>query len=222
MAATVDPRMNNGFSGAGVQPVSQPSTVVADQYGGWMKRPLRAAIFGGFAGAWVLGAFLPGIILTARNWESIRGTCGDNIALRSLVVSCVFIGHWLLVAPMFIKGDRAQAVVQNGLLSSFWQSRISWTAAVLQVVGNLIELALLTWAAVGFWHDGDSGHANNNACYNGYREQCHYMWAQLIIGFVTVALSLSTIRPQYTSCALRDSYATNQYAKGQNNMMMAP
>jgi len=217
MAAVVDNRFGTAVNR---QPgmVSQPGVLVADQYGGWMTRKSRFVVFGIIGMSMVLGLFLPGIILTSRNFDGARNVCSDNIVVRALTTSCVFIFHAMLVIPMFIAGDRAHAVLnnQNGL-ASFWRNRVAHTATVLQVVGNLIEIALLIWTAVGFWHDTNSGHTsfngNNGSCSTQYPTLTHYMWALIIGGLAMATVSLLTIRQQYTSAALRDS-ASGAYAQG--------
>jgi hypothetical protein len=215
MAAVVDNRFGTAVNR---QPgmVSQPGVLVADQYGGWMTRKSRFVVFGIVGMAIVLGLFLPGLILIGRDFNGSRASCSDNIVVRALTTCCVFIFHALLVIPMFIAGDRAHAVLnnQNGL-ASFWRNRVAHTATVLQVVGNLIEIALLIWTAVGFWRDTNSGHTDfgNGTCNNNYSTLNHYMWALLIGGFAAATISLLTIRQQYTSAALRDS-ASGAYAQG--------
>jgi len=215
MAAVVDNRFGTAVNR---QPgmVSQPGVLVADQYGGWMTRKSRFVVFGILGMAIVLGLFLPGIILIGRDFNGSRAACTDQIVVRALTTCCVFIFHALLVIPLFIAGDRAHAVLnnQNGL-ASFWRNRVAHTATVLQVVGNLIEIALLIWTAVGFWRDTNSGHTDFGAgtCNNRYPTLNHYMWALLIGGFAAATISLLTIRQQYTSAALRDS-ASGAYAQG--------
>jgi len=215
MAAVVDNRFGTAVNR---QPgmVSQPGVLVADQYGGWMTRKSRFVVFGILGMAIVLGLFLPGLILIGRDFDGSRAACTDQIVVRALTTCCVFIFHALLVIPMFIAGDRAHAVLnnQNGL-ASFWRNRVAHTATVLQVVGNLIEIALLIWTAVGFWRDTNSGHTDfgNGTCDNRYPTLNNYMWALLIGGFTAATISLLTIRQQYTSAALRDS-ASGAYAQG--------
>jgi hypothetical protein len=202
MAAVVD----NRYAGhnAGMNMVSAPAVLVSDEYGGWMTRAKRFIVFGIIGMAITLGLFLPGIIMTASNWDDgIRGACGDNVVERALTVCCFFIFHSLLVVPMFIRGDRAHSVVNNvNGMASFWRNRLAHTATVLQVVGNLIEIALLIWTANAFWGDNNSG---QGACETRYPQFQNYMWAMLIGGFFFSTLSLITIKQQYTSAALRDS-----------------
>jgi len=218
-AAVVDRRFDQNVSRAPgmVSAPAAPGVLVADQYGGWMTRKSRALVFGVLGMAIVLGLFLPGIIMISRNFNEMRASCTDNITVRALTTCCVFIFHALLVIPMFIAGDRAHAVLnnQNGL-ASFWRNRVAHTATILQVVGNLIEIALLVWTAVGFWHDNNSGHSDPNgvgSCNTRFPQFNHYMWAMLIGGLAAATLSLITIRWQYTSAALRDS-ASGAYANG--------
>lgn len=202
-------------------PISNQQPIVQDTYGGWMKRSSRGLLFGLFANAWVLGAFLPGIIMIGMEWSDsetggIRGACRNDVVVRALTTCCFFIFHSLLVTPMFIKGDRAHSVTTtNGSgspMSSFWTTRLAHTAAVLQVCGNLIELALLIWTANAFWGNGVG--SGDNTCGDNYSEFRRYMWAMLIIGFFTATLSLVTIHKQYTSAALRFGAGSNGMATG--------
>lgn len=234
MAAAVDQRYG-GANMASYPASSAPlptmnQTLVQDTYGGWMSRSKRGLLFGLFALSWVLGAFLPGIIMIGMNWDDsetagIRGSCTNEVVVRALTTCCFFIFHALLVCPMFIKGDRAHSVTtQNAsgsALSSFWTTRLAHTAAVLQVVGNLIQLALLVWTANAFWGDGVG--SGDNACGNDYSQFRDYMWAMLIIGFVTATISLVTVHKQYTSAALRFGAGSlpTGYAKPAGTVMSA-
>jgi len=223
-AVVVDNRFGaNGVVGApgmisapGFVP-AQPGVLVSDQYGGWMRRTTRGVVFGLLGFSIVLGLFLPGIIMMSMRWsDGIRTACTDNIVVRALTTCCVFIFHALIVIPLFISGDRAHSVVNNQSgIASYWRTRTAHTAAVLQVVGNLIELALLAWTAVGFWNDTSSGNTNfgGGSCASRFPQFNDYMWAMLIGGMAFAVLSLITIRQQYTSAALRDS-STGAYAQG--------
>lgn len=238
MAAAVDQRYGGNVSSYPMASSPLPmtnQTVVQDTYGGWMSRSKRALFFAGWGLTWTIGAFLPGIILISRDWSDsessgIRGACTNEVVVRALTTCCFFIFHALLVVPMFIIGDRAHSVVtQNAsgsAVSSFWTTRLAHTAAVLQVVGNLIELALLIWTANAFWGDNGVG-SGDNACRDGYKSFRDYTWAMLIIGFATAVLSLVTIHKQYTSAALRFGAGSANgmgtgYAKGNGALASAP
>jgi len=210
MAAIVDRRFDGATTMTGNQMASSPNRVVSDEYGGWMTRKSRGILFGLFGLSLVLGTFLPGIIFVSRYWnQGIRdpSACGPDVTLRALVTCCVFIGHALLVIPMFIRGDRLHSDVANQgnvYLGNFWRTRLAHTATVLQACGNIVELALLAWTAAAFWDTRTYG----GACYSNYNfdQFRQYMWAMLIIGFITVAASLVTLKWQYTSAAIRDNY----------------
>eukprot|EP01116_Phalansterium_solitarium_P006381 TRINITY_DN18679_c0_g1_i1.p2 TRINITY_DN18679_c0_g1~~TRINITY_DN18679_c0_g1_i1.p2 ORF type:complete len:238 (-),score=43.75 TRINITY_DN18679_c0_g1_i1:494-1207(-) len=237
MAAVVDNRNGTTVISYPNNVVASPlpltnQTVVQDTYGGWMTRGNRALVFGLFGLAWVIGAFLPGIIMIGMNWSEsptggIRGACTNEVVVRALTTCCFFIFHGLLVCPMFVAGDRAHSVTtynsRGSALSSFWTTHLAHTAAVLQVVGNLIQIALLIWTAVTFWGDGIG--SGSNACGNTYPEFRTYMWAMLIIGFFTSTLSLVTVHKQYTSAALRvapGTVAAGGYAKAGPALVSAP
>lgn len=222
MAAVVDRRFDNssyplGVGGMNSAPnggmVMPNQTIVSDSYGGWMTRGQRALVFGLLGLSLVLGLFLPGIIMIGMNWTDnsnggIRGACSNDLVVRALTTCCFFIFHALLVIPMFIRGDRAHTVTvanqYGSRLASFWGSRLAHTAFILQIVGNIIELALLIWTAVHFWGEGLSN--GNNSCDNNYEQFHDYMWAMLIGGFVLSTVSLLTSYKQYTSAAIRYQY----------------
>jgi len=176
-----------------------------------MTRRARALVFGLLGFALVLGLFVPGIVVIGMEWNNgIWSTCSDPLITRAFTTCLFFVFHAFLVIPLFIHGDRAQAVVnnQNGI-ASFWRSRVAHTAAVLQVVGNIIEWALLAWTAAYFWDTNDSNFGKNsfngNTCSGQFPQFNDYLWAMLIGGMAISTASVVTIGAQYTSAALRDS-----------------
>jgi len=205
-----------------------PSRVVDDVNGGWMTRKQRGMVFGFFALIWTIGAFLPGIVYSGMWWNSnqqggIQAACGTELARRVLATCCLFIFHALLVCPMFIVGDRmhSESITNNHTIyRGFWRTRLAQTATVLQAVGNAIETALLIWTAVQFWHNGLPGACTYNP---GQTFQYYqYVWAMLIVGFLSVLLSFITLHWQYTSAAIRDNYGLPMYNKQAPAMVNAP
>jgi len=231
MAAVVDRRFQQTTTTNMVSAPGPGGVLVADQYGGWMTRKARTLVFGLLGFAIVLGLFLPGVIMIGMEWNNgIWDTCSQQLISRAFTTQLFFIFHAFLVIPMFIHGDRAQAVVNNNNgFASFWRNRVAHTAAVLQVVGNIIELALLAWTAAWFWDSNDSDRGTRNfngaSCSQRFPEFTNYMWAMLIGGMAVSALSILTIKAQYTSAALRDSatgYANPNFAKGPAVLAAAP
>lgn len=218
MAAAVDNRYAGNVAGPGVGHSSPAMASSAELSGGWMSRKKRAIVFAVIGNAITLGLFLPAIIFIARDFDTMRGNCGDDIVIRGLTTACFFIFHSLLVTPMFTRGDRGYAT-NNGYntYSAFYRTHLAHTATVLQVVGNLIEWALLAWTASAFWREGLSG-----TCQSSHNGFYNYMWAMLIGGMFFSTLSLITAAWQYSSAALRFNPLYAKHAGGQGGLVNAP